>query len=185
MKHPDEELNVPEGGKRNFEYRWCTQALADKAEGTTVLGVLDGAEDRVCFAVVEVEGMLANGLTAEARMVHIFTNEQGSGGSRRVFLALTGWGRLLFVRAAKWAMGEEVPPYQPLKITGVTNDGSGLITLSWEGSIHNNYRVNASDDFQTWHTVADDILGQDGIMSQTLDISAAPDAVLLQIAAVP
>ena len=33
------------------------------------------------------------------------TNEEGSGGPHRNFLALNAVGRQLFVRAAKWAMG--------------------------------------------------------------------------------
>ncbi|MBM3832623.1 MAG: hypothetical protein FJ403_05000 [Verrucomicrobia bacterium] len=90
--YPDEERFVPTGGKKNFEYRWCTQAKADAATGVTVLGVLDGAEERTCLAVVDKGGMLASGQAAGARMVHMFTNENGSGGSRRVFLALTELG---------------------------------------------------------------------------------------------
>jgi hypothetical protein len=183
--YPGEDLHVPVGGKRNFEYRWCTQALADKAPGTTVLGVLDGADDRVCFAVVEEDAALAGGRTASARMVHMFTNENGSGGSRRVFLALTGLGRLLFVRAAQWAMGQDVPPYEPLRITDITAGPTRTVTLEWEGSAQTNYRIDASTDATAWQTVIEDIPGTDGVVSRTLDLAAAPNAVFFRIAAMP
>src|SRR5439155_1620437 len=35
-QYPQEELHVPTGGKRNFEYRWCTQAVSNAAPCTTV-----------------------------------------------------------------------------------------------------------------------------------------------------
>ena len=183
--YPAEESHVPTGGKRNFEYRWCTQALADRAAGTMVLGVLDGAEDRVCFAVADKGVALAEGRAATARMVHMFTNENGSGGSRRVFLALTGAGRLLFVRAAQWAMGEEVPPYQPLRITDVTPEAEHRVTLSWEASAQSSYHILASLDASSWQTVAEDIPGEDGVVSRTLDLTADYHTVFFQIAAVP
>jgi hypothetical protein len=183
--YPGEDSHVPTGGKKNFEYRWCTQAVADKAAGTTILGVLDGAEDRACFAVVEKDGALAGDKTASARMVHMFTNENGSGGARRVFLALTGWGRLLFVRAARWAMGEDLPPYQPLVITDITANPARQVTLKWEGSALNNYRILASADAEKWQTVVEDVPGKDGEVSRTLDLASAPQAVFFQIAALP
>jgi hypothetical protein len=183
--YPAEEAKLPTGGKKNFEYRWCTQAVADKAAGTTVLGVLDGAEDRACFAVVEDSGALAEGKTATARMVHMFTNENGSGGSRRVFLALTGLGRVLFVRAAQWAMGEEVPPYEALRITDITAAPERQVTLSWEGSAATSYRILASLDGAAWQTVVEDIPGVEGVVSRTLDLAAATDPLFFQIAAVP
>lgn len=107
------------------------KVVADKAPGTTVLGVLDGAEDRACFEVAETGAALADGRVASARMGPLFTNENSSGGSRRVFLALTGWGRLLFVRAAQWALGEELEPYEALRITDVTPAEGRKVTLSW------------------------------------------------------
>lgn len=183
--YPGEESHVPTGGKRNFEYRWCTQAVADRAAGTTVLGVLDGAEDRACFAVADTNATLADGRTASARMVHLFTNENGSGGSRRVFLALTGLGRLLFVRAARWAMGEELAPYEPLIIRDITTGAARAVTLKWEGSAQSSYQILASADAHTWQTVVEDIPGEDGLVSRTLDLSAAPGTVFFQIAAVP
>jgi len=183
--YPEEELHVPTGGKRNFEYRWCTQALADAAPATTVLGVLDGAEDRACFAVAEKDGMLASGEPASARLVHMFTNEQGSGGSRRVFLAVTELGRALFVRAAKWAMGEELQPYKSFRILDVTPAGPQTIRLSWESSAKQNYKIQATTDFRDWSTVVDDIVGAEGSVSRTLDISAGPQALFLRVGAIP
>jgi len=183
--YPGEESHVPTGGKRNFEYRWCTQAVADAAAGITVLGVLDGAEDRSCFAVADKGGVLANGEAAAARLVHLFTNENGSGGSRRVFLALTPLGRVLFVRAAQWALGETLAPYQGIRILDVTPAGAGKVSLSWQGSTKASYRIDASTDLVGWQPVVTDIPGADGTVRRTLDISAAPQSVFLQVAALP
>ena len=38
--YPEEELHVPTAGKKNFEYRWCTQAKADAAFGVRVFARL-------------------------------------------------------------------------------------------------------------------------------------------------
>jgi len=184
-QYPEEELNVPVGGKKNFEYRWCTQLAADAAPATTVLGVLDGTEERACFAVAEAGGLLANSELATARLVHMFTNEQGSGGSRRVFLALTSWGRVLFVRAAKWAMGEELQPYQAIRVTDVTAEGGQKIKMSWMGSAKNNYLIAASTDGGGWQNIIEDIPGTDGVITRTLDISAGPQMVFLRVGALP
>jgi hypothetical protein len=183
--YPEENAQVPTGGKKNYEYRWCTQVAADKAAGTTVLGVLDGAEDRACFAVAEQGAALADGRAATARMVHMFTNENGSGGSRRVFLTLTDWGRLLFVRAAKWALGEELAPHQAIRITDITATPNAGLRLSWEASTHSNYRIHASTDAVNWEPVANDITGTDGIVTRTLDLSKAPQTLFFQIATLP
>jgi hypothetical protein len=183
--YPGEELHVPEGGKPNYEYRWCTQAAADAAAGTTVLGVLDGAEDRACFAVTDAGGQLANGETSEVRRVHMFTNENGSGGSRRVFLALTPLARLLFVRAAQWAIGEELTPYQPLRIRDATSDSPGQVRVSWDGSSNSLYQVHASADIRNWQSVVGDIPGIEGVMNRTLDVSGVSGPVFLQVAALP
>ncbi|NLH73783.1 MAG: hypothetical protein GX456_12080 [Verrucomicrobia bacterium] len=183
--YPEEDAHIAPGGKKNYEYRWCTQAVADAAPGTTILGVLDNDESRSCFAVVDVGGILANEQPASVRLVHMFTNEQGSGGSRRVFLALTEIGRVLFVRAAKWAMGEELQPFKSFKILDITPQGAQAIKLSWEGSPQHNYRIQASDDLTTWSTVIEDVAGRDGVASRTLDISAAPSTLFLRVAAVP
>ena len=183
--YPEEELHVPAGGKRNFEYRWCTQVKADAASGTTVLAVLDGAEDRVCLAVTEKGGKLANGQVASARLVHMFTNEQGSGGSRRVFLALTEAGQLLFIRAAKWAMGETLPRYKSIRVSDVKPAGLQGVKLTWESSAKENYKIQASTDLGVWQTVVEDVPGSDGVLSRTLEIGPAPQSIFLRIAAVP
>lgn len=185
-RYPTEEAHVPPAGKPNYEFRWCTQAVADAAPGTTVLGVLDGAENRSCFAVCDKDGVLADGSAASARRVHIFLNENGSGGSRRVWQALTPWGRLLFLRAAKWALGEEVAPYVPVNIKDVTS-GNGKLTVNWTGNALTHYRILASATVNAfdWQPVADEIPGVDGVNTRTFDISAGPSAVFLQLAALP
>jgi hypothetical protein len=185
--YPEENVYVPKGGKPNYEYRWCTQIAAAAAPGTTVLGLLDGIETRSCLAVCEKGGTLANGNPASARLVHMFLNENGSGGSRRVWQALTPWGRLLFLRAAKWAMGEDLAPYVPVNIKDVTVQASGKIAVSWSGSARSNYRLLASAqvDSRDWQTISDDIAGVDGLITRTLDISAGPNVVFLQLASLP
>jgi hypothetical protein len=183
--YPDEELHVPTGGKKNFEYRWCTQTAADKASGTIILGVLDGAEDRACLAVADKGGMLANSQAAGARLVHIFMNENGSGGSRRVFLALTDVGRLIFVRAAQWAMGEELPRHRSIRITEIKPVAAQNVKLSWESSARQNYQIQASTDLNDWQTVVDDLIGADGTLSRNLQIAEMPQAVFLRLRATP
>lgn len=179
--YPEEEANVPPGGKKNYEYRWCTQVVADKAAGTKVLAVLDGAEERSVLAVVDMGATLANNQPASARMVHMFTNENGSGGSRRVFLALTELGQIIFVRAAKWAMGEEVQPFQSFKILEVKREVGQQISLRWESSDKTSYKIQAATDFQNWQTVVDDIPGALPSITSTLDIAAGPQALFLRV----
>ncbi len=183
--YPEEESHVPTGGKRNFEFRWCTQAVADKAAGTTILGVLDGAEDRSCFAVVDVGGLDANGAASTVRKVHLFINENGSGGTRRGFLALTDLGKILFVRAAKWAMGETLQPYKSFRILDVTPAGAQNIKVSWEASAKYNYAIQASDDLADWRTVVPDLVGLDGTLRRTLNIASAPQTLFLRVNRIP
>lgn len=185
-RYPNEQAFMPAGGKPNYEWRWCTQVAADAAPGTTVIGVLDGAPERSCFAICDTGGLLGNGIQASARLVHMFFNENGSGGSRRVWHALTPWGQLLFLRAAKWAMGEELAPYVPLNIKDVT-ESAGKLTVTWTGSALNNYRVLAAAKAEApdWQPVADDIPGADGLNTRMFDISAGPSAVFLRLAALP
>jgi hypothetical protein len=183
--YPDEEKYVPTGGKKNYEFRWCTQAKADAAAGTAVLGVLDGAEDRTCLAVVEKGGMLANGQPASARLVQLFFNEDGSGGSRRVFQALTEAGQLIFVRAAKWAMSEQLPRFKSIRLTEVKRLDRQNLAMTWESSARNNYQIQASTDFNNWETLVDDVVGADGVISRTLDLAAFPQAMFLRVRALP
>jgi len=178
--------HLPVGGKKNFEYRWCTTEKAAAAPGTTVLGVLDGAEDRACFAVADVGGILANGNTVSNRFVHMFTNENGSGGSRRVFLALTDIGRVLFLRAAKWAMGETLEPYKTFRILDVTQAGGKRIKMSWQGAASKNYRIQGTSDGKNWTTVVDDIPGgTDATVTRTLDVADGPEALFLRVVPMP
>lgn len=184
--YPEENGHLPVGGKKNFEYRWCTTEKAAAAPGTTVLGVLDGAEERACFAVADVGGMLANGNTVSNRYVHMFTNENGSNGSRRVFLALTEIGRVLFLRAAKWAMGETLEPYKTFRILDVTQEGGKRIKMSWQGTASKNYRIEGTADGKEWTTVVDDIPGgKDATVTRTLDVSEGPEALFLRVVPMP
>jgi hypothetical protein len=183
--YPEEEMHVPPGGKRNFEYRWCTQSATNPAPATTILGVLDGTEERACFAVAEVGGTLANGVVNSNRLVHLFLNENGSGGSRRVFNALTVWGRILFLRAAQWALGEELQPYQSFRIIDVSSVEPQRVKLTWQGSERNHYRILGSTDMTNWVPVIDDIPGGTGEISRTLDVSSGPQALFMTIAALP
>lgn len=93
-----------------YENRLALGPVADKADGTVILAEIPvefaPAEGMmVCLAVVEKGGILADGTAAPARMVHWMTNEEGSGGPHRNFLALNETGRTLFIRACRWAMG--------------------------------------------------------------------------------
>ena len=183
--YPAEESHVPEGGKKNFEYRWCTQTAADAAPGTTILGVLDGDEAKTCFAVADVGGMLGNNQAAKVRLVHLFLNENGSGGSRRVFNALTEMGRILFVRAAKWAMGEELEPYRSFRVIDATPAGAQTVKLRWEGSPQQSYTIQASDDLRSWSTVLEGVAGANGEVSRTLNLSAVTTPLYFRVGALP
>jgi hypothetical protein len=183
-RYPNEEKGVPMGGRPNYEYRWCTQAVADAVPDTTILGVLDGAEDRSCLAVVDVGGTLANGSPATARLVHMFTNENGSSGSRRVFLALTELGQAIFVRAARWAMGETLEPHPSFQIASIQRPDPKNIMLSWAASSGLNYKIQASTDFSNWQTVVEDLIGVDGNLSHTMNVEAAPQTLFFRVAAI-
>jgi hypothetical protein len=112
-------------------------------------------------------------------------NEQGSGGPRRVFNTVTDLGRVLFLRAAKWAMGETLQPYQGFNIIDVTPAGAQAIKLSWQGSVKHSYTVQASADLSTWQTLTGDVTGTDGALSRTLNIAAAPQTLYLRVARLP
>ncbi|MEW6157283.1 MAG: hypothetical protein AB1813_07610 [Verrucomicrobiota bacterium] len=185
-KYPEEESHVPTGGKKNYEYRWCTQLVADKAPGTTILGVLDGTPERSCLAVVDKGGMLANEQAAGARLVHMFTNENGSGGSRRVFNAVTELGRVIFVRAAKWALGEELQPFKAsFRIVEAKQSGPQGVMLTWESSTAYNYSIEASSGDGNWQPVVTDISGAEGTLSHTLQVAAAEKTLFLRVGRVP
>src|SRR5256885_13398410 len=150
--YPEENAHVPESGKPNYEYRWCTQNVNSNAPGTVVLGVLAGSTatddtNRACLAVVDVGGILSNGQPSGARLVHMFMNEDGNGGARRVFNALTAIGRVTFIRSVKWALGEPVTPYQGLGIIDIGQAGTSRLRLSLSPISNKNYRIKCTTDF--------------------------------------
>lgn len=109
----DQFNGLPEGAdtsqleyKPNYEFAWPEANVSAAAPGTHVLAVNPLDETKSIFAVVEEGGELADGSTATARLIHYFVNENGSGGTQRRFMALNSTGRLLFLRAAQWAMGD-------------------------------------------------------------------------------
>jgi hypothetical protein len=195
--YPEENLHVPAGGKQNYEYRWCTQRVTNAAPGTAVLGVLDGEEFRSCFAVADVGGILAsNNLlgyaeTNQVRLVHMFVNEQGSGGPRRCFNALTDLGRVLFVRAAKWAMGETLQPYQGLGLIRVSKLDSQQFQLEWDATPNRLYKILGTrdiagpGDLSNWQTVAQDIAATNGVASVKFEVSGAVQYTFLRVAPMP
>lgn len=206
--YPEETLhNVPDPSKTdfvpaksNYEISWtavdCSSGKSLPAPGLTIIGVLDSNPNQVVFAVMDAGGQLADtsdsvsqwfGLTtAPVRLVHFFVNEGGSSNSRRAFNALTVWGRIIFVRTCKWAMGETLQPYQSLGIKEVTQVGKSSIKVAWLGALDKNYRLDGSTDFVNWQPVVDSIVGgTSGTVSCTLDISGGPQAAYLRLAALP
>jgi hypothetical protein len=199
--YPEETLHNLQGGKSNYEISWtavdCAGGKSVPAPGLKILGRLDTAQNQVVFAVMDKGGELADtsgddlsayyGLTtAPARLVHFFVNEGGSGNSRRSFNALTVWGRIIFLRACKWAMGETLEPYQGLGIIDVTQAGAAKIKLAWQGAPDKNYRIDGTTDFVTWVPVVDSIVGGTaGVVSRTLDIAGGPGAAYLRVQAIP
>ena len=184
-KSPMEDSHVPVGGKSNYLATWCHQLRTEAAPGTVVLGVIGGQEEKSCFAVVDAGGALADGQVANTRKVHIFMNGGGSGDSRRTFSALTEIGKVLFLRAAQWAMGEAVPPYQEetFGIIDITPQGDQALGISWEGSAARTYAIQASQDAAVWHTAVRDIPGKDDTITRILDVSASPASLFLRVSA--
>jgi hypothetical protein len=189
--YPEESAHMPNGGKPNFEYDFPLQWVSNAAPATTVLGVLDTNPDRSCFAVADVGGTLADGTTATVRLVHMFCNEGGSGNSRRCFNALTDIGRVLFVRAAQWAMGETLTPYVPLGVIQTSMISPNKIKLEWTGSAAKNYKIlgtaniSGASDYSNWQTVVQDIPGTNGPTSVKLDISNGPQYAFFRVMPVP
>jgi hypothetical protein len=110
----------------------------------------------------------------------------GGGPSSTTSNALTVWGRILFVRSCKWAMGETLPAYQSFNIIDLGLVGPNQLRLRWQGALENNYRIDGSTDFVNWQPIVDSIPGgTTGIVTRTLDISAAPQAVFMRVAALP
>jgi hypothetical protein len=198
--YPQENLqNIP-GGKANYEISWTAVDISSgkstPAPGLNILGVLDTNPNQVVFAVIEAGAKLANTaddlspwkgmVNAPSRLVHFFVNEGGSGNTRRAFTALTVWGRTIFLRTCKWAMGETLEPYKGLGIIDVSLVGPARVKLAWQGSIDKNYRIDGSRDFVNWQPVVDSIVGgTSGLVSRTLDISGGPQAAYLRLASIP
>jgi len=201
--YPDENAHVlTPGGLPNYQISWCCANIASgqsiPAPGLNIIGVLDTATNQVVFAVIERGGGLgdttqdplnpwSNYTSAPSRIVHMFVNEQGGSNTRRCFNALTVWGRILFVRACKWAMEEDLAPFQGLGIVDVSLVGPSTIRLGWTGSIHNNYRIDGTTDFASWSPIVDSITNNgDGVrVTRTLNIASAPQAVFMRVAALP
>jgi hypothetical protein len=198
--YPEENLHTAAPAKPNYEISWtavdCSEGKSVPAPGLVTIGALDSNTNQVVFAVMEAGGQLADTsdagspwtgyTTAPNRLVHFFVNEGGSGNTRRAFNALTSWGRLIFVRTCKWAMGETLKPYQSFRILDVSQLTPQRIKVSWQGSASHNYRLLGSTDFLDWQPIVDDIPGGvDGTVSRTLDISSGPQTLFMQVAAVP
>lgn len=189
-KYPDEDAHVPAGGKPNYVTSW-TWALAENVAGTDtkVLGVLDNNPLRAVFAVNDIGGRLGDVPASinAVRLVHWIVNEDGSGGSRRVFNALTDTGKLIFVRTVKWALGEELAPVSPIRIREVALTEPGRMQIKWDASASKHYKILASADVEgrRWQTVIEGIHGVDGTLTRNLDISAGPVATYMMVRAVP
>lgn len=204
-KYPEESKYMPSatggaGRFDNYKFRWCLQNVANAAAGTTVLGVLDEDNSKACFAVNDIGGLLAENIglgyaeTNQIRLVHMFVNEDGSNNPRRDFNSLTDIGRVIFLRAAKWAMGETLTPYVPLGLIQTTMVSPNKIQLEWTGSAAKNYKVLGTvnilgaSDSSNWQTLVEDIPGVDpgiGVTSVKLDISNGPQYAFLRVMPVP
>jgi hypothetical protein len=191
--YPEENAHVPAGGYRNWEYDYPIQLVGNEAACTTVLGVVDNHPTHACFAVANVGLLNSWGSINSNRLVHYFVCEGGSGDSRRCFNAVSDIGRVIFVRAAKWAMGETLQPYQPLGVIKVSQVGAKQIQLAWTGTTTKNYKILGTanilgpNNYLNWQTVAQDIHGVDGVDATTvkLDVSAGPQYAYLRVMPVP
>ena len=195
-RYPEENAHVPTGGKANYQFYipFVDVTVSTVPSGTTVLAVRDVNTNQACFSVADIGGIDSQGNANTQRKVHIFINEGGSGDSRRVFNALNDMGRVIFLRACKWAMGETLTPYVPLGLIQTTLVSPSKIKLEWTGLATKNYKVLGTanllgaSDFSNWQTVAQDIAGVDpavGPTSVKLDISNAPQYAFLRVTPVP
>jgi len=206
--YPEEGAHVPASGVTNYPPSWTTVDIsAGKAVPTTdlqIIGVLDGATNRVVFATLEKGSVFSTDTsdpdspwtgytTSPSRLIHFFVNENGSGGSRRAFNVLTDIGKVIFIRTCKWAMGETLSPYVPLGIIKVSQvPGAPQIQLDWNGDATKSYKILGTQnlsgpaDFSNWQTVAQDIPGAPaGLTSVKLDISAGAQYAFLRVVSVP
>ena len=184
--------HMPAGGNALWEWDIPTENVDNAAPCTTVLGIAGDPTktNTAIFAVADVGSQNGFGTNTTARMVHIFVCEGGGNSYRRVFNSLSDMGRLIFVRACKWAMGETLAPYQPLGIIKVSQVSPSQIKLAWTGTATKNYKVMGSASLSiprsSWQLVADDIKGVDvGDTTTTLDISAGPQYAFLMVKPVP
>ncbi len=188
--YPEENLFVPPTGKPNYEYSWTV--VHDYVNNITntdtqVLGALGSDPTKAVFAVNDIGGFLASGETNKVRLVHWLVNEDGSGGSRRMFNALTDAGRTIFVRTVKWALGDTLQPVTPIRIKDITPAGGTALNIRWDALAVKNYKILAATDVAApeWQTIVEDIHGLDGEITRKLDISAGPQAVFMKIRATP
>jgi hypothetical protein len=186
--------HMPAGGNPLWQWDIPYQRVANAAPCTTVLGLMGSDDTKAIFAVADPDKLLAvnpelgYAQTNKIRMVHYYVSEGGGNSYRRVFNSLSDMGRLIFVRAAKWAMGETLQPYQSLNIKKVSALGGGQLRLEWDGSALKNYKILGSADLfapaKSWQTVAQDIPGA-ATVTTTLDVSAAPQYAFLRVMPTP
>jgi hypothetical protein len=210
--YPDENAHVlPSGGLPNYFITWCAANIGINqsvpAPGLDIIGVVDNTApananntNYVVLAAMERGGALIdtgsdplnpwyNYTVAPSRIVHMFVNEQGGNNTRRCFNCLTVWGRIIFLRACKWAMEEDLQPYQGLGIIDVSLVSPSTIRLGWTGSIHNYYRIDGTTSLvnPNWVPVVDSIVnnGDGARVTRTLNMASAPQAVFMRVAALP
>lgn len=200
---PEESAHVLPGvGLTNYVISWtCVNIAEGKATPSPalqIIGVLDSDTNQSVFATLERGAAFGTDTSdpnsqwtgktvAPSRLVHFFVCEGGSGNCRRSFNALTVWGRILFVRACKWAMEENLTPFQNLGVMDVSLVSPSSIKVGWTGSKTSNYRIYGTTDFANWVPVVDDIpnTGDGTRVTRTLNIASAPQAVYLRVAAYP
>jgi hypothetical protein len=210
--YPDENAHIlpPAGNYANYQISWCyadtSSGNSVPAPGLHVLGVIaqtpghPGNTNFVVFADMDRGGVLSdttqdpanpwlNYTKAPSRLVHMFVNEQGGNQARRCFNSLTVWGRIIFLRACKWAMEEDLQPFQGLGVIDVGMVSTATIRLGWTGSIHNNYRIDGTTSLinPNWLPIVDSITNNgDGVrVTRTLNIASAPQALFMRVAALP
>jgi hypothetical protein len=195
-------LGAANGGLANYVVSWTCVGLgtAHPATDLQIIGVLDSDNNQAVFATLERGGAFGNDTSdvsspwsgyakAPSRLVHFFVCENGSHNTRRSFNALTVWGRILFVRACKWAMEETLQPYQGLGIIDVGQVSPSNIRLGWTGSKDYNYRIYGATSLinPNWVPVVDSITNNgDGVrVTRTLNIASAPQTAFLRVATLP
>ena len=193
--YPEENAHLPTGGapKIHYRYSWCWVGITNSivAPGTTLIGVQGDDTNHAVFAVSPKGAELSNAETNHPNYVHFFVNEHGSGDARRAFNNLTDLGKVIFIRTCKWAMGETLTPYQPLGLIRISKISNSRIQLSWEGVASKNYKILGtrnlfgSDNPSNWQTVAEDILGTNGTITTTFDLSGVTEYAFLRVKPVP